>query len=255
MDKLIHYCWFGGEVPLAVQASVRSWRMFEPTAKIVCWNESNAECDDSPYYRAAIASRQYAFAADYVRLKKLYDFGGVYLDADMELRAPLFDVLQGSPVTLGFEKNCVHAGVISCVPRHPFVRRLLDGYSLEVDVGACGCEPKTIVMRMTDLLVDRYGLRSPFGEQTLKDGIRILPANRLLIDLHDGQNLAVHHYAASWKPAFQADAFVRDVMRYCDWKHSPLSFRVKERAKMLLQYHLPSVYRRLRDRRHSCCSL
>lgn len=249
MTSVIHYCWFGGEKPEKVLRCVESWRRFEPAAEIREWNESNCGCDDSEYYRLAIAARQWAFAADYVRLRKLEEQGGVYLDADMELKAPVLTELGRARLTLGFEKNCVHAGVVACEPHHPFIRHLVDGYAEDVDVGITGLEPRSIVARITDLLVDSYGLRSPFGEQCLRDGIRILPANRLLVDMGDGECLAVHHYAASWKGDFDVDAFVEDVRRYCRWNSSPLGFRFRERVKLFLQFRLPCVYRRIRDRR------
>lgn len=247
MVDLIHYCWFGGKKSTLVQSCLASWKRFEPKARILEWNEANAACEDSAYYRAAIAAQKWAFAADYVRLRKLYEMGGVYFDTDMELKAPAIDVLRSARLTLGLEKNCVHAGVMASEPRHPLIGKLLASYDSHVDVGPFGQEPQTIVNRLTDSLVDEYGLRSPFKEQCLRDGIRILPATRLLIDAGDGQNLAVHHYAASWKPGFDADAFVREVRWYCDWRNAPLAFRLKERLKMALQFHCPRVYRAVRD--------
>lgn len=247
MAALIHYCWFGGEKPARVLRCRKSWRRWLPGCRIVEWNESNAGCGDSEYYRRAIKAKRWAFAADYVRLRKLYEWGGIYLDTDMEVRSSLLSewAEDRSSVVLGFEKNCVQAGVMICPPRHRLIKMLLSEY--DVDVGVSGREPKSIVTRLTDLLIDEYGLRTPFGEQRLRDGVRILPANRLLVDMQDGQSLAIHHYAASWKMDFHAEAFVRDVKRYCDWEHAPIGFRFKERLKMILQYRLPWGYRRIRD--------
>ena len=248
MASLIHCCWFGGKKPALVQTCLASWKRFEPRARILEWNEANAACEDSVYYRAAIAARKWAFAADYVRLRKLYEMGGVYFDTDIELKTPVVEELSQARVTLGFEKNCVQAGVIASEPRHPLIGRLLESYDSRVDIGLSGKEPQTIVNRLTDLLVDNYGLRSPFGEQQLREGVRILPANRLLVDNGDGQSLAVHHYAASWKTGFDADAFAREVFYYCNWRAAPIGFRLKERLKMALQFHFPRVYRVIRDR-------
>ncbi len=250
MAPLIHCCWFGGPKPAKVALCVESWKRFAPECRILEWNEDNCGCEDGEYYRRAVAARRWAFAADYVRLRKLEEYGGLYLDTDMELTAPAACELLSRPLTLGFEKNCVHAGVIGAgAPHHPLLRRLLDGYGSDIDIGAGDREPRTIVTRLTDLLIDEYGLMSPFGEQILAGGVRILPANRLLVDMHDGANLAIHHYEASWKRGFDAASFVRDVERYCDWRNAPLLFRLKESAKMFLQYRMPRTYRGVRDGR------
>lgn len=235
-------------MPLQVARRVAAWRARLLGVEFCEWNETNLDIAAHPYLQRALSAKQWAFAADYARLLKLEELGGVYLDTDVEINGDL-TALQKNPLTLGFEKNCVHAGVMACEPHHPFVRRLREIYDADVDVGNPNREPKSIVSRITDLLVDEWGLRTAFGEVNLKNGIRILPADRLLVDLHNGRNLTVHHYEASWKKSFDVDSFVRDVKRYCDWRCAPLSFRLKERLKMFLQFHLPGVYRRIRDRR------
>lgn len=245
---MIHYCWFGGSQPDRILRCIESWKRFEPNADIQEWSEPNAGCSDSQYYCRAIIAKQWAFAADYVRLRKLYEIGGIYLDTDIELRAPIIKELTRARLTLSFEKNCVQGCVIGCERHHPFIKKLLECYDNEIDVGIPSVEPKSIVTRITDLLIAEYGLNSPFGEQSLYGGIRILPANVFLVDMHDGKNMSVHHYEASWKKNFDPEVFVRDVKRYCDWANAPFSFRVRERIKIILQYRMPWLYRKIRDR-------
>lgn len=244
----VHFCWFGGEKPSHIESCMKTWRDYEPDAEICEWGEENCRCKGRAYFDRAITAHQWAFAADYARLFVLEKFGGVYLDTDIELCGSLNELRKDS-LTLGFEKNCVHGGVIACEPHHPLVRRLIEIYDADVDTGDPTREPKSIVSRITDLLMDEWGLRTVFGEVRLRNGIRILPADRLLVDLHNGKCMTVHHYGASWKKSFDADAFVRDVKRYCDWRNAPLGFRVKEKVKMFLQFRLPWIYRILRDRK------
>jgi len=244
----IHFCWFGGKQPPRVAQCVATWRTHLPEAEFYEWNETNLDIATHPYLKQALEAKQWAFAADYARLLKLEELGGIYLDTDVEIVGDLAELLK-APLTLGFEKNCVHAGVMACEPHHPFVRRLLRTYDAAIDVGNPNQEPTSIVNRITDLLIDEWGLRTCFGEVTLKDGICILPADRLLVNLQNGRNLTVHHYEASWKKSFDAETFLADVKRYCNWPHAPLSFRIKEKIKMFLQFQLPRLYRYIRDRR------
>ena len=49
------------------------------------WNMEASATIDSPWLRAAIARKQWAFASDYIRIWALYHEGGVYLDTDVEV--------------------------------------------------------------------------------------------------------------------------------------------------------------------------
>lgn len=226
-----------------------SWRVTLPGMGFCEWNEATCDLDSCAYVRKAVESGQWAFVADYIRLQKLDQMGGIYLDTDMEVRKPFEEFLDGARCVLGFEKNGVQAGFIATEPHHPLMRKLLKSYDESVDTGREGHEPKTIVSRLTDLLIDEYGLKDFLHEVSLPDGVRIFPANRFLVDTGDGTCRMVHHYEASWKAEFDAGAFVRDVKRYCDWAHAPWEFRAKERLKMFLQIRFPAVYRRIRDGR------
>ena len=109
IPKVIHYCWFGnGKMPKLAQKCIESWKKYCPEYKIVCWNEENFDINQNKYAREAYAAGKWAFVSDYVRLKVLYDEGGIYLDTDVELIKPL-DKLIEERGYMGFDDN----GVIS----------------------------------------------------------------------------------------------------------------------------------------------
>ena len=42
IPKIIHYCWFGGNLlPELAQKCIESWKVYLPDYKIKEWNESN----------------------------------------------------------------------------------------------------------------------------------------------------------------------------------------------------------------------
>lgn len=86
IPKIIHYCWFGNNpIPYFVKKCIESWEKYCPEYKIIQWNETNFDINSNPYVKSAYENKAWAFVSDYVRLKIIYDNGGVYLDTDVEL--------------------------------------------------------------------------------------------------------------------------------------------------------------------------
>lgn len=86
IPKVIHYCWFGGnEIPPLGKKCIRSWKKYCPDYEIVEWNESNYDYTKLPYIKEAYEEKKWAFVSDYARLDVIYQYGGVYLDTDVEL--------------------------------------------------------------------------------------------------------------------------------------------------------------------------
>ncbi len=86
IPKIIHYCWFGGKpLPDEVKKYMETWKKYCPYYEITEWNESNFDVNQNQYCREAYEAGKWAFVSDYARLKILYDYGGIYMDTDMEV--------------------------------------------------------------------------------------------------------------------------------------------------------------------------
>lgn len=119
IPKIIHYCWLSNDpYPSAIQYCIDSWKKRLPDYEFVLWNFDRFPKGKSKWVDEAFAARKYAFAADYIRLYALYNYGGIYLDSDVEviksydnlLSLPYFLGMEGTPsgieaATLGFEKG------------------------------------------------------------------------------------------------------------------------------------------------------
>lgn len=74
----------GGQKSYQVQKCLRSWeRLKKRGYKIIEWNEFNCNLDENPYLRKMYAEKKWAFVSDYIRLKILQEYGGIYLDTDV----------------------------------------------------------------------------------------------------------------------------------------------------------------------------
>lgn len=95
IPKTIHYCWFGrNPKPKLARKCIRSWKKHCPDYTIIEWNEDNFDISTCPLYvRQAYEAKKWAFVTDYVRLKVVYDHGGIYLDVDVEVVKPFDELL------------------------------------------------------------------------------------------------------------------------------------------------------------------
>ena len=86
IPKKIHYCWFGGNpLPKDVKKCIKSWQKKCPDYEIIRWDESNFDVNECDFIKGAYNRKKWAFVSDYVRLKVIYEYGGIYLDTDVEL--------------------------------------------------------------------------------------------------------------------------------------------------------------------------
>lgn len=94
IPKKIHYMWLGGgNIPKNLQNCIDSWRKFCPEYEIIRWDENNYDLDKNRYMKEAYENGAYGFVPDYARLDILYNYGGIYLDTDVELIKSLDDLL------------------------------------------------------------------------------------------------------------------------------------------------------------------
>lgn len=129
IPKVIHYCWFGGkELPALEKRCRKSWDKFLQEYEIICWDESNFPFEKYKFAEEAYKAKKYAFVADVARLHALYNFGGIYLDTDIELLKSPEDLLN-TPLFMGFETdNVIQTGIIGACGYNPIIKKMLKYY-------------------------------------------------------------------------------------------------------------------------------
>lgn len=128
IPKIIHYCWFGrGEKPEIIKKCICSWSKLEGYT-IKEWNEENFDVNEHPFTKEAYRQKKYAFVSDFVRLKALYEDGGIYLDTDVEVKKDLSCFLD-KKFFIGFMYDCLlGTAVIGSVRNNEFLLKMLKYY-------------------------------------------------------------------------------------------------------------------------------
>ena len=206
IPKVIHYCWFGKkEIPYVYRQYISSWKKKCPDYQIIRWDESNYDYTKIEYTKEAYKAKKWAFVSDYARLDIVYNYGGIYLDVDVEVLKN-FDLLLRNDMFCGFEKgNIVNTGLgFGAVRGFAELGRMRDIYRkihFSMDDGSLNMTACT--KYQTDYLVNK-GLKRD-GKLQVINGIRVLPRTALApVDFYGISNLisdetfAIHHYAATW---------------------------------------------------------
>ena len=103
IPKISHLCWLSGDpYPEKIQYCIDSWKKVLPDYEVMLWDTSRFDVNSIPWTKQAFEAKKYAFVADYIRLYAVYNYGGIYLDSDVEAIRP-FDDLLDLPYFVGAE--------------------------------------------------------------------------------------------------------------------------------------------------------
>ena len=129
IPKIIHSFWFSGEKkPASYQRCVDTWHEKLPDYTIIEWNMDNYDYHKHPFLERAIELGAWAFASDYARLDVLYEYGGIYLDMDVEV-FKAFDDLLCNEAILSFSNHVlVDLAVVGSKKKNMLIQTIRDLY-------------------------------------------------------------------------------------------------------------------------------
>ncbi len=171
IPKILHYCWFGKDgMPKTEAKCVERWQRFFSGYQTIRWNEENFDVGYNRYTEEAYRSGRYAYVADVARLKALYEYGGVYLDADCKVLKPFDDLLDCHAFTgFGGDNREIAACTLAFEPGDPLVKECLDSYDGESFLNEDGsCRTWSVNLRLTELL-KKHGFVPNGKKQTVAD--------------------------------------------------------------------------------------
>lgn len=94
----------GDPVPQRLQEYMDSWRQILPDYEFILWNYDRFPKGQSQWVDEAFEKRMFPFCADYIRIYALYNYGGIYLDSDVEVLRDFDDLLRLKTMVSGQNK-------------------------------------------------------------------------------------------------------------------------------------------------------
>lgn len=136
IEKKIHYVWFGEDKPEKVLKCISSWKNLLPEYEIIEWNEKNFDVEkemrENKFFRECYKRKLWAFVSDYIRVKVLYEYGGIYLDTDMEIIKDITPLLN-TKLFLGYENEYTMSfGIVGTVARNDVFKKFIEFYEEEI---------------------------------------------------------------------------------------------------------------------------
>lgn len=176
IPKIIHMIWFGKkEMSEEIKKYVATWKEKCPDYKVMLWNEDNFDVNACQFAREAYENKKYAFVSDYVRLKVLYEYGGIYLDTDVGLEKSFDDFLDVAEGVLSFENDVWLGTAVMLASKHAkWLEPLIEYYEKIPFIKKNGKFNQTANCALiTGYLNKYYDLKIRESEQNLRGGGRL----------------------------------------------------------------------------------
>ena len=206
IPKKIHYFWFSDDpYPDEVKRCIESWKKYCPDYEIIKWDMDNYDYNKNQYAREAIEHRKWAFASDVGRADVIWRFGGVYLDADVELVRNIDDLLYHNAF-IGFQdRSFVDPGSgFGAVPGNEIVGEFLNCYEdmpFVLDNGTLNMV--SCPNYITSILI-KHGLVRD-GSFQMVDDVAVYPYDYFCphsyktgLIAHSNNTYSIHHHHGAW---------------------------------------------------------
>ena len=251
IPKIIHLCWLSGDpYPPKIAKCLSTWKKYLPDYEVMLWDTNRFDLNSSIWVRQAFEKKKYAFAADYIRFFALYNYGGIYLDSDVEVLKS-FDDLLDLPYFMGAEKaQTPEAAIMGAEKGCDWIKACLDYYQDRPFINEDG---SLNIQTVPDIMIRQIEKIKPVRVLSLGDSLNIrqLDMEKEVLEFNDAffspkvfdsreveitpYTYAIHHYQNSWfspkaKMYYRLRAYFvkflgRDVVRKAELFLMPWKFK------------------------------
>lgn len=193
------------KIPQLETKCIATWKKVLPDYEFKLWNEESFNINSSTWCKGAYEVGKYAFVSDYVRLKVLYEYGGIYLDTDVKMLKS-FNPLLAQAGFLCFEDvkgEVIATCVIGMEAKHPILKELLKYYEQKFSMKFVETFSSNALMFAQQFQF--YGLKLNGLEQKIA-GIHVYPRRYFCpMDYFSNwdktkDSYCIHLFSGSWLP-------------------------------------------------------
>ena len=189
-----------------------SWHRCLKDYQFILWNFDRFDKNSSIWVQQAFDSKKYAFAADYIRLYALYNYGGIYLDMDVEV-IKSFDVFLSLQTMICFEndgKGKLEMAAFGAEPGLQWIKDCLKYYEQPFINEDGSFKTKVIPEIAQEILLNNYSVKevsnlaeaqkvSRYGIIPIFNSEYFSPKSYISNDINITSNtICIHHFASSW---------------------------------------------------------
>jgi len=211
IPKIIHYCWLSNDqFPEDIQVCIDSWKNKLPNYEFKLWDFNCFDKESSVWVKQAFENKKYAFAADYIRLFALYNYGGIYLDTDVEVLKS-FDDLLYLPYFIGKEDSGyeIEAATIGSEKGCYWIKKCLEHYEKrEFVIGFGKFDTAVLPSILKKKISNNYkfvSINSIIEFNSDEHNVCILPVDFFSPKKYDTNEViitnntySIHHFRGSW---------------------------------------------------------
>ena len=145
IPERIFYVW-GADEPKRrdVNLCLLTWYQLLPDYEIIEINENSKkyfnfeeELNNNKWFRTVYENKLYAYISDYIRIKVLYENGGIYLDTDVSVLKPFGNILNNAAF-VGIQNdsktnpNIIEPAILGAQKGNFILKKILDFYENDI---------------------------------------------------------------------------------------------------------------------------